>query len=351
MLRVAPVAVALGLLGSAHAGFAADGWLDWSSPSALCGDASAFSARVERALGRSPALAAAGAHVNVSARVVLAAVAGSPHWVGQVHLLRGDGRALGSRTIDRGDASCQPMVEALAVVTALALADDGIVAAPAPAQLDAGAATSPVPQAPAPPEAPPPRNMPPPVAPVAALSRSPAPVAPRWRSGVTGGLKVGFGLLPRPALGAEVSAYLRTANGWKVFLAIDGWQRQSSLDELGRGASLQRLEVNLGLCPLTFIHGSWDGAACLTGDLGRLSITGDGLPTASTRDRLVLDAGGGAELRRHLFGPVTAGLTAAVTAPLIRDRVSYGTTDGGVVQVFRESPAVVTGSLRLAVAF
>src|SRR3569623_1944513 len=101
MLRVAPVAVALGLLGSAHAGFAADGWLDWSSPSALCGDASAFSARVERALGRSPALAAA------------------------------------------------------------------------------GAATSPVPQAPAPPEAPPPRNMPPPVAPVAALSRSPR----RWRRG------------------------------------------------------------------------------------------------------------------------------------------------------------------------
>jgi hypothetical protein len=144
---------------------------------------------------------------------------------------------------------------------------------------------------------------------------------------------------------------LRTASGWRFFLAFGGWQRQRSLDEGGRGASFQRLEAALGVCPLTVARGRWDGAACLTGDVGRLSISRVGFPTPSTQDRLVLDAGLGGALNRHLIGPLTAGLTVTVTAPLLRDRISYSTTDGAVISIFRQSPLAVIGGLRLSVIF
>ena len=178
------------------------------------------------------------------------------------------------------------------------------------------------------------------------------PVSRRWRSGVEGGAKLGLGLLPHAAFGAELSAYLRTAAGWKFFLAFTGWQRQTSLDDGGRGASFQRLDLGVGLCPLTASRGWWDAAACLGGDVGRLSIAGVGLlSSSSTQDRLVLDAGLAAALNRRLGGPLAAGVTVAVMAPLIRDRISYGTTGGGEISVFREAPLAVVGSLRLSVVF
>ena len=374
--------VVLGAIGSARAVAAdTDGWLAWSSSSQACGDGGAFAARVERALGRSPALAAAGARVNVTARVAAATAAGAPRWVGEVQLRGDDQRDLGSRTIDRRDPSCQPLIEAMAVVTALALADDGI-ANPPPASTErvaedgplAGATTLPEPPAPAvvsspeptndrapaarvvPAEAPtPPQASHPSAEPLASLSGAPSPPrtssSRRWRSGIDGGAKVGVGLLPQVAFGAEVSAYLRTAGGWKFFLAFGGWQRQSSLDGLGRGASFQRLEVGLGLCPFTLARGAWDGAACLDGNLGRMTISGVGFEMGSTQDRLVLDAGVGGALSRRLIGPLAAGLTVAVTTPLIRDRIGYGLTGGGVVSIFQESVVAVVGGLRLSVVF
>ena len=349
----------------------AESWLAWSSSSDVCGDAAAFAARVERALGRSPAAAAGAVHVNVTAHIATAPVAGAPRWIGEVRLRGDDQRELGARTLDRRDASCQPLVEAMAVVTALALADDGIVSSPAepPASGDRSAPFAPpAPAAASPPEVidsparaagvparatTEPAHPSAPTEPVASLSQSPpsAPSSRRWRSGVAARAKEGEGLLPSVAIGVEVSAYLRTARDWKISLNIGGWQRQSSLDAAGRGASFQRVEVGLSLCPLTIGRGPWAGAACAGADLGRLSISGVGFARASTQDRLVLDAGVGAAMSRRLVGPLTAGLSLGLTAPLIRDRISYGTNDGGVVSIYRESVVAVIGSFRLAVAF
>lgn len=379
MRSVASVAVfALAVMRAAGAGAAGpQAWLEWSSSSSGCGDAAAFAERVEHALGRSPARAAAEAKVSVTVNVTAhpAAATADARWVGEVRLRGDDQRSLGARTIDRRDASCQPLIEAMALVTALALADDGIVsprpadpaeqgglvgAPPLPAPAPEPAAP-PVTVSPAPPtgasEPAPPESLPaaPRAEPAAALSASPsrAPSSRRWRSGVEGGAKLGVGLLPRVAFGAELSGYLRTASGWRMFLAFTGWQRQTSLDGAGRGASFQRLEVGLGLCPLTATGGRWDVAACLQGDLGRLTVAGVGfLPSSSsTQDRLVLDAGVGAALSRRLSGPLAVGLNVAVTAPLIRDQIGYGTTDGGEISIFREAPVAFIGSLRLSVVF
>src|SRR3569623_3417535 len=118
MVRVAGAVVLLGALGIARtASSAPDGWLAWSSASDGCGDAGAFAARVARALGRSPAMAASAAHVNVTARIAMAAGPGAPRRVGEVRRRGDDQRVLGSRVIDRRDGSCQPLVEAMAVVT------------------------------------------------------------------------------------------------------------------------------------------------------------------------------------------------------------------------------------------
>jgi len=375
---MATVAVTTTAQADSSAGTA--GWLAWSSSPEGCGDASTFAARVQRALGRSPARAAADAHVYVTADVALqpaAAATGAARWVGEVHLRDDAGKDLGSRRLDRRDASCQTLLEAMAVVTALALADDGVRPRPLEAAADdgglAGAAAfaaspasqprspevAPQPMA-APPEAPAP-TRPEPVSnsqrlqPAASLVRAPAPPlipsSRRWRSGVEGGAKIGVGLLPGVAFGAEVSAYLSTAGGWRFFLAFGGWQRQTSLDALGRGASFQRVEATLGVCPLDVVRGRWEGAACLAGDVGRLGISRVGFPTPSTQDRLVLDAGLGAALNRRLVGPLAVGAHLGVTAPLLRDRISYGTTDGNIVSIFRESAVAVIGGLRLSAVF
>ena len=365
---------------------AVDGWLAWSSPAQLCGDAATFAARVERALGRSPTLAAAGAHVNVTAKVTVHPspdpAAGGSRWVGEVRLRGDDRRDLGTRTLDRRDISCQPLLEAMALVTALALSDDVLVpaqgddldsalagaspAAAAPAASPPEARTSSAPEPDAPPPSPGPPDTPPPatpaptpsrtrVEPAASLVGAPAPPLPsssrRWRSGVEGGPKLGVGQLPGVAFGAELSTYLMTASGWRFFLSFVGWQRQTSLDDRSRGASFQRLESALGVCPWTLVRGRWQGSACLAGDVGRLNISSVGFPAALTQDRLVLDAGLGAALNRRLVGPLAVGVTVGVTVPLIRDRINYGTTDGSVVSVFQEAPVALVGSLRLSVAF
>lgn len=312
------------------------GWLTWSSSSALCGNAGEFAAGVERALGRPPALVAGDAHVNVSARIEAAAGAGAPRWVGQVQLRSADQRELGSRTIDRRDVTCQPLVEALAVVTALVLSDDGMVSAPPAASGDRGSPAA---------------LAPPPSARAEVLATlAPAPT-PRLRLGVEGVAKMGLGFLPRAAFGAEVALRLRGRDGVTGVLSFTGWRRQTVRDELGRGAVYQRLEVGLGLCPLAVARGRWDAAACLGGAVGRLRVVGVGLATTSSEDRMVLDAGLGVALTRHLTGPLDLGLTAGLTVPLIRDRISYETSDGAAVAIFRESPVALIVGLRVTCHF
>jgi hypothetical protein len=390
MLRFSSmVVVTFGIIGAARAAPASGAWLAWSPASDACGDAGAFAARVERALGRSPARAAVDAHLNVTARAV-SPPAGGARWVGEVHLRGDDQRELGSRTIDRGDTSCQPLVDALAMVTALALADDGLVAPEPTTPSGSGPSEKPSPVFEAPPAAPasPPPAVASPLVPVvapvvvpvavqvlapeppAAAPREPVPLLPRsepiivnaraqaparaprrWRSGVDAGPTMGFGLLPRAAFGAEVSAYLSPARGWKLFLVFQGWQRQTVMDQLGRGASLQRLTVGLGVCPLGVSRGPWEGAACLGGGVGRLDLSGVGIPMPSADDRLTLNAGLTFEVTRRLVGPLAAGVTAGVAVPLIRDRVGYSTTDGTVVSLFRESPLAAIVAFRLSFVF
>jgi len=399
MLRFMSVAVVtLSALRASHAASPSDGWLAWSPASTECGGASAFAARVERALGRSPERTAAEAHVNVTAQAAPAPAGGVPRWVGQVHLRGDDQRDLGSRTIDRGDTSCASLIDALAVVTALALADDGLVApepaispgqgpppgAPAvredrtnpPAVLptlpDVTPAVAPVTSTERPAAVPTPAAPVPPASsdPPATALREPAPLPPRtdavaekegaqplpraarrWRSRIEAGPTMGFGLLPRAAFGAEIAAYLGPASGWKLSLSFQGWQRQTILDQLGRGASLQRLTVGLGVCPATVSRGAWEGTACLAGGVGRLGVSGVNIAMSSTGDRLTLNAGLGVQVMRRLVGPLAAGLTAGAEVPLIRDRVGYSTTDGTVVSLFRESPIEAIVAFRLSFAF
>jgi hypothetical protein len=349
----------------ARAGDATAPWLRWPTArgSNACLDAGAFADKVERSLGRSPTVAANDARVTVAARIER--VAGpSPgtatRWWGEIQVRGGDGAVRGTRSIDREDASCQPLADALALATALVLSADGAVPPPPVA-----ASTTTLEAGPSSPSTPEPASKPAAVSPALLTARPrAAPVesarvetvprarVPRsWKLGVEGGIAFGVGLLPEPSLGARASVFLQLQRGTKIFAAASAWSQQTSSIGAGRGAALSLAWVGLGACPL---NGDWRAfawRACARGDVGRLRVLGFGFTLSTSQDRVTGDAAAGVGVERRLVGPLYAGAATELIVPLIRDRIAYSGASGEVVPIFRPAPVAGIGELHLACVF
>ena len=305
-------------------------------------------------------MAARDAHLTIVARIARDSSVGRvPRWSGEIRVRDDRGRWVGSRTIDREGLSCQPLESALALVTALVLAQEDVAIEVAPPVVPPTSEPPPTRASPAesravplPAEAGARAKAEAPASPgVTAHAAQPSPLARTWTVGVEGGFTTWFGMLPDPTVGANLSAFVRFARGLKVFATGGTSAQQTVLTGTDRGTLLKFSGVGAGVCPLGATWRTFSGHLCARVDLGWLRAEGFGFAVTGTQVRPVVDTGAALEVRKPLLGPLYVGLSAGLVAPLLRDRISYA-DDGGVVHpIFRPAAVVGLGEFRLGATF
>lgn len=363
-------------------------WLDWTlGPGAeSCAGSAAFAAKVTAQLGHPPADAARRWKRRLSI-VIQRQPARPRRWSAELRLIAADGSIAGTRGLERDEESCVPVVEALALMTSLVLAEAPAAETPGPAAApphrtsaggtatpDSPAAEAPEAASPEPPPAldsalapealtaapPPPSPVSPPTYPVpgsagtSAASREPPAIdlrPPRLTTGA--GIAGGAGLLPRMAAGAEVHIALAIAPFPTLFASGTLWRSQSELIQgTNSGSTLGLWLAGLGLCPIDHRWTTRSFSACLGGEVGRLHAAGVGFPQAFDQDHWAADVTTGARVRQAIDGSgfyLAAAVRLAV--PLLRGRILFGDANGAPAEIFRMWPVAVIAGLEAGYAF
>ena len=321
-------------------------WLEWNrgGDAEACPEAEAFAAKVEKHLGRSPALAAAEARRRLAARIEREA-SNPSQWSAAVDVLDLSGTIVGSRTIAKSSDSCGPVADALALVAALVLSQQALAESapspihpppPGPALDTATIVISPV--------------FTSEVTPVA-----PASVAPsrprRWTLAVDGGLVVGLGILPGLNLGGEARLLVAPPAWPALYASFALWSERTKTIAAGRGAALDLWTVGLGVCPLRALSPSWALALCAGGDVGRLRARGFGFSTAASDEQWLVELSAGGLIQRRLVRGLSAAIGLEIVIPWLSGKVAYSRSAGESVELWQRWPVAGVGSVRLVYAF
>ncbi len=380
---LALLAPVLLVVSAARAEAPAPDWIDWHATSAAssCADARAFESGLDRRLGDDAAKLAR----RVGLRLVLTIVppsASAPlgaHWFGEILFVSERGEPFGKRTFDLAVSSCQGVVEALSLAATVYLksaavaprAEAAIVTKPAPPAVSApplasqpgsprapALASLPAPAPVSPPAAPPPParlpspSPPPPPPPATARAATPDRPAARkpWALGAQGGLLVEIGDVPQGSRGFEVALHARPPGGPRVLLAASVLTDESVAGDAGVRVDVRLLSARLGLC---ILEASWTTrvlSVCPAFELGGLWVDGTGLTLPFQQRRWRFAADVGVALTQRLYGRWYAGVEGRVTAPIVRNRITFEDIDAGQThQVFRAS--IVGAVAELAIGY
>ncbi|HEY8087298.1 MAG TPA: hypothetical protein VIF09_05625 [Polyangiaceae bacterium] len=290
---------------------------------------------VEARLARPVFVSAAQADVSVEGRIE---PRGRGGWKAAIVLRDAHGVTLGTRELDRAEASCSVMREPLALVIAVMLDPDAALGPrqPPPAP----------PVVPAPPPAPAPLVVERPVPVIVEVPASPPPARPTWRLDVGASLQAGPGLLPGAAVGAYAGGLIEPP-GFVPLEAFGTAWLDGSVTRSGATGTFSLDSIGAALCPLHPRTEMLRAYVCLDGEAGLLTGRVAGQPV----DRELFLAGaleGRATLR--VIGPFALRAGAAAVVPLLRhDFTAPGVT--GQVDVFRMSVVAATADVGLGVLF
>lgn len=284
----------LAAVAPAQAGTTSD-WLTWETGSTAqgCPDAEAFGLLVEQRLSGSISAASLSGN-RVFARIVREDDE-DPLWLAEVRLLTSSGAQLASRTLSLDQETCAPVANALALVTALVLANQ------AAREKRLATAARPLPNRP---------------------EQTPAP----WTLAAELDAIASVGLLggPRPA------GQFRLALQGPSWLGVSAaWARWGETDRRIDDTTSARLRF--WRASLDASARIWQGASSTAGvaagiGWGRISATGTGFPTEVTSARWLYDLYGGAWMRQQLLGGLYLEMQASLLVPLVRARVTYSTS-------------------------
>lgn len=305
---------------------------------------------VEERLGRAVFVSASQADLSVEGRIEKRPAGG---WHAVITVRDASGKTLGTRELDRPDASCDAMTEPLALVVAVMIDPDAALRPkPAPSP---GPATEPAPIAtPAPAPAP----APIPEAPLQSPSADrPAPPPPRppsdpWR--FEGGVQatLNHGLAPSLAPGGGVQAILYPPGGVPIgFRGYTTLFLPTEAEKDGARATFDMIYGGGTICPTLRLRVSLLG--CLGGQLGLLR------PRSETANRgigeeLLPILNAVAELRLHvpLVAPIAAAAGVSAGLPILRPEVRYQRSNGaGSDRLHKAEPYMLTADVGIGFFF
>jgi hypothetical protein len=308
---------------------------------------------VEARLARAVFVSASQGDVSIEGRIDRKGAAN--HWHATIILRDSKGATIGTRDLDRVDASCSAINEQLALVIAVMIDPDAALSHPTPPP--ASTTTTP---APSPPPAPTPTtttpNPPPPEkqAPIENTSetKSPSKKADPWFFEASAATFGEVGMTPNPGFGLGVSSLLEAPH---VPIALDGSAAiffDSTADAPGGAATSFTLGLfSGGLCPLRFRKDRVHVFGCLISQLGLLRSESQGY-AVSTGNKLGVLYNIGLEARASLriAGPFALRGGLSWVVPLIRSPYDY---DRGTqsVELFQVAPVALTGDLGIGFEF
>lgn len=299
---------------------------------------------VEERLGRSAFVSAAEADLSVEGRIERRARGGASTWHAVITVRDASGATLGTRELDRSDASCDAMTEPLALVIAVMIDPDAAMR-PRPAPGEAPA-PEPTPEPPTP--STPPAASPP-------LPEEPAPTPPPrprdpWRFEAHAQATALHGLAPTLAPGAGVQAILYAPKlpvGFRGYTTLF-WPTEATKD--GARASFDLLYAGGSVCPT--LRGRVNLLACLGGHLGVLRPRAE-TPGRGIRENVLLLWTAMAELRVHIPLAAPIGVAAGVGAglPILRPELAYTRSDGGRDVLHRPEAYVLSADVGVGFFF
>lgn len=306
---------------------------------------------IEERLGRAVFVSASQADLSVEGRIEKRRAGG---WHAVITVRDARGTMLGTRQLDRPDASCETMTEPLALVIAVMIDPDAAMqpkpapgnesqtTPPADAHDSAAFDAKPLP----PPSAPPP----PPSTEDARGAPTRSSVEP-WRFEGQMQATIHHGLTPTVVPGAGVQALLYPP---RIPIGLRGYATlflPTEAEKEGARASFDMLYGGGSLCPT--LRARVNVLACVGGHLGFLR------PRAETANRGVSESllpvlNLVAELRVHvpLVSPIGAAAGVAAGLPILRPELEYQRSDGrGLDTLHRAQGYVLTADVGIGVSF
>ena len=310
-------------------------WLEWvrAGGAETCPDAMGFASKVKTHLGRSPAQAAHESGRRLVARIDRE-MAEPSRWSAIVEVFDSTGAVIGRRVIAKSSSSCEPVADALALVSALVLSDLSLAE-------PAASSANPAPPA----DRPAPNPAPAPTTTVTATTPRSLAFA------VDGGVAVSAGILPGLDLGGEVRLLVAPTAWPALYTTFALWQEAKKSIAPGRGTTLDLWNVGFGACPVYSRSPWWALGLCAGGDLGRLRAAGFGFSSTASDAQWTFAVTAGGQLQRKLGAGLSAALSVEIAALLLRGRVAYAGSAGESVEVWRASPMAGVGSLRFGYSF
>lgn len=298
---------------------------------------------VETRLGRKVFVSPAEADVSVEGRIEKKGQGFSATIV----IRDGEGKLLGTRSLEKNDASCTNLTDSLVLVIAVMIDPDAAMA-PAP----------PVPPDPPPPNPPPAPAQPPitrvetvyvpvPGPPVPVKEKPQKPIL-MFDGAVSG--RVTVGTVPDPGLGLSLVGVL-VPRGFIGILGRASFVFPRTAPALGAEIAFSHGTLGGGLCPLAHTFGRVFLSACGEGEIGLLLARPSGLPRTVNEARITLAGGLSFGASVTLVGPFTvrAGVTGML--PLIRESFTYTLPSGATAEAFRQLPVTFASDLGFGVRF
>lgn len=276
---------------------------------------------VEARLARRVFVSAAQADVSVEGRIEKK----DKSWHAVITIRDAKGALLGTRELDRPDASCDAMNDPLALVIAVMIDPDAALKPqPAPAPSPAPS-PSPSPAPPLPPPSDGAAQPPPPDAyPDGVTKKQKEP----WRAEGAALFAMAAGLTPQLAPGIGVEGVLFIPNIPLGLRAYGNVFLPTTAERDGAKASFDLIYVGTAVCP-TLRKKSFVGMICVGGQLGVLRSNAE-TPNRAIEEKSSVVWNGVTELRVSIpvVAPleVTAGLGAVL--PLLRPSVGYAPASG-----------------------
>ncbi|MBS2018100.1 MAG: hypothetical protein JST00_34835 [Deltaproteobacteria bacterium] len=304
---------------------------------------------VEERLARRVFVSAAQADVSVEGRIEKKEKPSGWHAV--ITVRDAKGALLGTRELDRADASCESMNEPLALVIAVMIDPDAALKpapapAPAPAPLPPPASEPP---APTPPVAPPPSPAPDTAEPTTKHVKEP------WRAEGAALFAMSAGLAPKLVPGVSVEGILFIPNVSLGIRAYGSLFLPVTEERDGARASFDLVYAGSALCP-TLRTKSVVGMICLGGQLGVLRSHAE-TPGRAIEDKTSVIWNAVTELRVSIPVLAPVEVTAAVGAvlPLLRPSVAYASSGapaaGATENLHKVSVFGMTGALGVGFFF
>ncbi len=306
---------------------------------------------VELRLARTVFVSASQADVSIEGRIDRK---GAPnHWHATIILRDSKGATVGTRELDRVDASCSGMNEQLALVIAVMIDPDAALAhhtSPTPTPNPPPTATTPLPPPPPPIEQ---KNpTPPPIETTTPEPKHPQKKAEPWFFEASAAAFGEVGMTPNPGFGLGVSTLLEAPH---IPIALDGaaaiFFDSTANASGGASTSFTLGYLSGGLCPLRFRNDRVHVFGCLISQLGLLRAESQGFAT-QTGDKLAFLYNIGLEARASLriAGPFALRAGVSSVVPLIRFPFDYERGNQRV-QIYQVSPLAVTGDLGIGFEF